>query len=209
LSVHQIPFPYHKLKSTLPTILNKWYGEVDRLGTLYELYFGVNVNDSSPIDFQFITLIEAIESYHRETGLNKYASNANYKPTEDVLVKAIPPGIDRDFRESLKSKIHYGNEYSFIKRLNILLKKIPPKVRNIITDNDKNFAVKIKDTRNYLIHRDKSLKKDALDFKKQIHACESLKLLVTYLLLNGVGLDKQLIESELSAHWRYRRSTIF
>jgi hypothetical protein len=201
---HEIPFPYPALRKDLRMILDNWYNKAERMRTLYGLHFGVQVNKGTPVDFQFLALIQAIESYHRETGTDKYMSEIQYAPVREALVKAIPVSVGSDHRAALKKRIEFGNEYSLQKRLRLTLRRIPRKSVDMITYGDQKFVARVVATRNYLTHRDKSQTKDVLDSKGMFNVCEGLKLLITYLLLRECGLNPEFIQSVMQTHLKFK-----
>lgn len=202
--VHRMPFPYHKLRLSFYKLINNWYIKSDQLKSVYELYFGVIVNESAPMEFIFLSLLQAIESYYRETHKNSYMSKKDYKKVKEDLVKAIPTAISESFKEALKSRLQYGYEYSNRKRLTILINKIPASIRELITGNDPQFVDKIVRTRNYIVHRDRSDMKNVLEFRELIVACERLKFLLNYLLLNEMEIPSNLIEEVFLHDPRFR-----
>ncbi|MBN2562280.1 MAG: hypothetical protein JXQ75_15250 [Phycisphaerae bacterium] len=199
----EIPFTYPVLRKQLCPILATWFDKSEKLSTLSGLHFGVQVNDATPGEFRFLALIQAIESFHRFAGRDKYVSDAKYKPTKDAIIAAIPAGLSSDHRDALKSRIRFGNEYSLRKRLTLTIKRLPKKLHDVITYGNTNFITEVVATRNYLTHRDESQRQNVLDFKGTFNASESLRLVITFLLLNEAGVPASLVESVMLTHWTF------
>ena len=200
----EIPFTFPSVRKELRSILATWFQKAEKLSTLYGLHFGVQVNDATPGEFRFLALIQAIESFHRVAGRDKYVSDAKYKPTKDAIIAAIPAGISSDHRDALKSRIRFGNEYSLRKRLTLTMKRLPAKLRDAITCNNANFVAEVVATRNYLTHRDESQKQNVLDFKGMFNASESLRLVISFILLTEAGVPAALVESVMLNHWTFK-----
>jgi len=197
-----IPYPF--IKKKFEKYLNDWYKKVDEIKTTCQFLFGVLVQKGMPIDFQFLALIQAFESYHRSKKDDKYLPDSSYGPIQKVILKAIPNNVSSDHRSALKYRIKYGNEYSLRKRFNLILNSIHDSFRQKIIINDVNFVNKVVSTRNYLIHRDESDKKNVMNSREMLRASDSLKVLLMVLMLNELGLDFSTIEKAILANWRFK-----
>ena len=199
-----ILIPYPSIKKKFEQYLNEWYKNVDEIKTTCQLLFGVLVQKGIPIDFQFLALIQAFESYHRSKKDDKYLLDVPYRPIQDEIIKAIPNNVTSDHRDALKSRIKYGNEYSLRKRFNLILNSIHDSFRQKIIINDLNFFNKIISTRNYLTHRDESDKTNVMNSTELLRASDSLKVLLMVLMLNELGLDFSTLEKLFLANWRFK-----
>lgn len=202
---HDILIPYSPIKRNFQLYLNNWYQNKDILKTTCQLLFGVLVQKNIPVDFQFLALVQAFESYHRATNEGKYISNSSYEPVKQVIIDAIPSSVSSGHRAALKSRIKYGNEYSLRKRFGLTLDSMPERLRNKITKNDSKFTSKVVATRNYLTHRDESDKDNVMDTLEIRRASESLQIFIISLILNEIGIDFQTFEKAISNNWRIKR----
>lgn len=197
--------PYSAIKRDFRKHLNSWYQKTDALGTSSQLYFGVLVQHDIPLDFRFLALIQAFESYHRTKKGGKYISDTSYEPIKESINNSIPVSVSKDHRAALKSKIKYGNEYSLIKKFNLVLDSMPKSLQKKISQNDSKFIAKVVSTRNYLTHRDESDKDNVMDTRGILRASESLQIFLMVLLLNEVGIDFSTLEKVILSNWRIRR----
>ncbi len=197
--------PYSLIKRDFKKHLNRWYFKADALRTASQLFFGVLVQRDIPLDFLFLVLIQALESYHRTKKGGKYISDTFYEPIKESIINSIPVGVSNDHRAALKSRIRYGNEYSLRKRFNLVLNSMPESLQKKISKNAPKFVAKVVSTRNHLTHRDESDKENVMDTMGILGASESLKILLMVLLLNEIGIDFSTIEKAISSHWRFRR----
>lgn len=200
----EIPFTYPQLAQDFPAILNIWFAKAADLATLSGLFFGTTVNRGMPVEFEFLSLIQALESYHRTQGMNKYVAATVYEGIKSALTSAIPNNTPTDLRDALSGRIKYGNEYSLRKRLDLTLELVPTELTNEITLGNSSFVAQVVSTRNYLTHRDETQKDNVLDFRGMINASVSLRILVQFLLLMEIGIKPNTIADVMCKHWRYK-----
>ena len=200
----EMPFPYPVLSGDWPQVLQTWFSKSQSLDTLAGLFFGVSVDRSIPVEFQFLALIQGIESYQRTHGDDVYVSDEDYEPIKKALLEAIPSSVNPDHREALKGRIKYGNEYSLRKRLDITLQSVPAPLVIEITNNNKKFTAQVVATRNYLTHRDETQTADVLDFRGMFDASVSLKAVIEFLLLREIGMPVDMVCKVMTMHSRYK-----
>jgi len=139
-------------------------------------------------------MTQAIEAYHRHKFEGKYLSDKDYKPIYNRFKEIIKVlDIEDSFKDALKSKLKYGNEYSLRKRLKDLFVKYRDITQNFIKDED-NFVNRIVDTRNYLTHYDKKLKNIA-EGRDLYRITQKLKKILQICLLSELGFIKEEIQS--------------
>ena len=196
-------FTFKDISDRFEILLKNWFENADTLGPVYDLYFGTLYNPRMYLQHQFLSLIQAIEAYHRRKFEGKYLSDEKYEPIykkfEGIINKL---GIEDPFKDALKSKLKYGNEYSLIKRLRDLFEKYREIFDNFIDDRDA-FINKVKDTRNYLTHYDKKLRSIA-DGEDLYRITQKLKTILQICLLHELGFDKEEIKSMFLRNRRYK-----
>ncbi len=136
------------------------------------------------MEFQFLSLIMALEVYHRRLIGNEDISTEEH----EERVKQILNNTPDKYREWLKEKLKYSNEPSLRKRI----KEIYDMLKNIgyVTDlipKKKDFVDDVVNTRNYFVHYDQSLKNKALKGTKLYRLIQKLKVLVEICLLKEIG----------------------
>lgn len=158
----QMMIPYNDLKSYMDKFLNNWFNNTDMLEPVYELFFGTYYAQLY-IPFYFLSLIQAIEAFHRRVygDRGKYLSESDYDPIRSSLTGSIPTafpdgrGYPEGFRASLTNRIKYGNEYSLRTRLK-QLSDVWGSLDPLLYENKEKFNNYIVCTRNYLTHYEKS-----------------------------------------------------
>jgi len=134
--------------------------------------------------------ITAVEAFDRRTGAGTYMGNAQYARVEEVLAKAIPDSVGSDHAQALRSRIHYGYEFSLRKRM----EAIADHWRDVLSywEHDiPKFASEVADTRNYYAHYDRALEKRAAGPARLDQLSRFVRMLFECLYLSEMGLEHQ------------------
>jgi hypothetical protein len=84
---------------------------------MYDLYFGIIHSSNMYVDHKFLSLMQALETYHRRIlGGNELSENHHNKRILEILT-AVPD----QYRQWLEEKLKYSNELSLRKRMKELL----------------------------------------------------------------------------------------
>ncbi len=189
-------FTFRDISDRFEDILKNWFEKSEILKPVYNLYFGTLYNPQMYLQHQFLSLIQAVEAYHRRKFGGKYLSDEDYETIYSKFKEIIDElNIETSFKDALKSKLKYGNEFSLRKRLKDLFVKYQDITQNFIKD-EYNFINKVVDTRNYLTHYDKKLRNIA-DGKDLYRIIQKLKTVLQICLLYELGFDKEEIKSLL------------
>jgi hypothetical protein len=183
-------------------ILLKWFSANEVMLDAIALTMDARRNRERSWHVRFLLLAQAVEVFSRATTASTYMPGADYEKVAAALSSAIPEGVSTAHRASLKSKIKYGNELAFYKRVLQLVKSLSKPAQEIVCKNPAEFARGIADTRNYYTHFTDELRPKALTGEAGIRAGEKLLLLLRILLLKHVGLNEELIVERMSEHHR-------
>lgn len=186
-------FFYHEISDKYQLILKNWFEKEEKLKPVYKLYLASLYNYDMYLEYKFLSLIQAIEAYHRikYKGLDKYMQDDEYKIVLDKLKEKLPNLLEKSFRESLFTKFKYGNEYSLRKRFKILFSNSFVEIFKIPRLKLERFIKKVVDTRNYLIHQDNELESVTFHDNEFFHANLILKTLIEVHLLNELGFKNE------------------
>jgi len=156
------------------------------------------------LQHKFLSLIQAIESYHRRVYGGKYLSDNDYIPTREALLKVVCQKInDDDFRKSLKEKLKYLSEFSLQKRLKEILKKCGDVINLLIQDNEE-FIEDVKNTRNFLTHYDKNIERKAKSGKELYMLVQKMKFVLEICFLIELEMSVETIKALVSRNQRYQ-----
>ena len=114
----------------------------------------------------------------------------------------------QDFRESLKGgRLKYANEFSFRKRMQLLVEHISENMRLIflLTKKDRIiFAETVANTRNYFTHYSPELKENAvLETGKLFTLIRKLRLILQICLLEELGFSFEKITEMCKKNLEY------
>jgi len=102
-------------------IFTAWLQGARSLLVVRSLYLSA-VYGKAFLEVKLLHLTQAVEAYHRRCYDGLYMDEQGYATrVADALRDAIPTGLDPSLRDSLKNRVKYGNEYSFVKRLTVLV----------------------------------------------------------------------------------------
>lgn len=183
--------PYNLIKNEFTGIVDKWFSRSEQSVLATNVFFSTENSLTPSVNVKFLSMTQAIESYHRSLGVGYYMESEEYAKALKELVTHIPDSIKGDHRKSLKKRLQYGNEHSLRKRLTEMISRIPKNVAVKITGDTKKFISKIADTRNYYTHYDYSSQKKAFEPKDAYTAAERLRILIVANLLHDLGIEDE------------------
>lgn len=176
--------------------LKKWFKLYYNIQPTLQFYFTRYYNPRMYLEYQFLNIIQVIEGYHRIRLGGRYIPNGRYHKTiGKEILNSIPKSMDKDFRESLKSKIYYGNEYSLRKRLKELINKIPAPILTASKIDNNKFVHAVCVMRNEMIHQDKDSKKKQRNPHILYSMTHKLTILFEILLLKELGFEDGKLDS--------------
>lgn len=191
------------VKDELEKYLNNWFKKAELIQPVYDLYFATLYSPKMYLQHEFLSLIQALEVYHRRVHGGKYVSDESYNAVYTKLVEAIPGEIENNFKDSLKGKMKYLHEYSLRKRL----KKITDDLDDVIGILIKNKAIfidEVENTRNFLTHYDKSLEDKHKAGNELYMLTEKMKFLLEMCFLVEMGMSMDKIKALAKRNQRYQ-----
>ena len=108
-----------------PTVLGAWFAGDDRLRNARGLLTGLIESEGAIFEFEFLALVQIAEALHRIINPRRYMTEADYESVKSALNSAISPSLGDEHRQSLKSRIKYGNDLSLRTRLKELCLGLP------------------------------------------------------------------------------------
>ena len=187
-------FSFRGIAGRFEKILNLWFEKYETLKPVYDLYLGALYNPQMYLENEFLSMVQALEAYHRRKFDGKYLSDDDYSEVYIKLKSAIDNlAVEKSFKESLKAKLKYGNEYSLRKRLKDLLSKFRDITKEFIANED-DFIGKVVTTRNRLTHLDKDLE-DAAGSEFLFEMTQKLKVILQICILRELEFSKDEIKN--------------
>src|SRR5660397_82473 len=188
-------FQFEDISDNFEKYLNNWMKKSEILKPVYGLYFGTIYNPTMYHEHKFLSLIQAIESYHRRVHDGKYVSEDEYAKIYERLINAIPDLSNKDLKESLKKRMQYGNEFSLRKRLKEIIKKCNSFTNSLIP-NETEFIEDIVNIKNFLTNYDKKGENQAkVTYKEMDNLVKKMKCLIKICFLIEMEISKERIET--------------
>ena len=155
-NIHDFYMLRNDMEADLGRVFSKWFELYDSFGTASQLALSVLNSKDLWLHVEFLSLMQALEGFHRATMPGLYTLEKNYEPIKQALCNAIPKSVASDHKEALKSRIKYGNEVSLRKRLDELVKGLPLPLKKHILGGDGAVPRSWVETRNYYTHWDEA-----------------------------------------------------
>jgi hypothetical protein len=193
-------FIYKDIQSDFKKFLTNWFEKSKSLELVFILYFSTIYNPKQYSEHLFLSLVYALESYHRTAFRNYELPNKEHIQR----IKKILDSTSLKYQNWLEEKLKYSNEPSLRKRLTEIFNRYA----EIITDyvkGKKGFIDKVVKTRNYLLHGDPNLKRNACKGKELAYITQFLKILLEISLLTEIGFSTQEMKNLISRNKRYRK----
>ena len=179
-------FNLREIQNEFANILKNWFDTKKILSPVINLYFGTLYNSEMYIEQTFLSLVQALESYHRRTKKNNEIDPSDHKKR----VNSILNDVDNQYEKWLERKLSYTNEPTLKKRLQEMVDECEELLN--FSSKKKSFIYKVYDTRNYLTHYDSSLSHRAVKGKDLIDIINKLKIIIEFNLLVEIGFDNKM-----------------
>jgi len=183
--------------------LRESFGKADLLRPVYDLYFSLVNRLSMFLETRFLTVAQALETYHRRIIGGKYVEDAEWEQVRPCLTEALPPSVHSEFRDSITQRLRYLNEYSLRRRLADLCRECE-QLGSFQILEPRAFVNAFVDTRNYLTHFDERLRHEAMRGRDLVRAIERGRSLLEICLLKEIGMDQANISRLVSSNSRFR-----
>jgi hypothetical protein len=186
--------------SRIETVFQRWFARQEILRPVFDLYFGAVYNRDAYVEHTFLSLVQALETYHRRT-----STRTDLPPDEhEKRVKAIIAATSGEHRKWLEGKLRYRNELILRDRLEDVLARCP-ELSAKVTRGKSSFVPKVVTARNYQTHYDLSLEKQAVTGSALGPLNVQLQALVEMCLLLELGFECSEIDAIFDRVRRFER----
>lgn len=192
-------FTFADTHGLLPTPLENWLAKAERLAPAYSLYTAIVENPRMYLEQRFLSLAQAVESFHRRSRKNCVLPKSEHKQKINRIINAVP----EDDKYWLQTKLAYSNEPTLFNRLEELCDEFSAVLDGLIPDTAL-FRRKVRDTRNYYTHYDEKLKKKAAMGQELFNLTQKLKMLLELCFLKEVGFDEITMKRLIERNRRYQ-----
>lgn len=198
----QMLFSLPDARKRLPTLLLNWFAKQELLRPVFDLYFGAVYNRQAYMEQRFLSLTQAIETYHRRTSDETELPPADHERRLDEIMSATP----EQHREWLQLKLRHSNELWLHRRLDDVLERCPTVVDKLV--RRRSFGHRLAAARNYLTHYDPALEGQAARGLDLYPLTVQLQALVEMCLLLELGFDCNEIDGFFERARRYEEARL-
>jgi hypothetical protein len=199
-----LPFEDLWQAKTAETLFSNWFQKEQVLRPVYDLLLSTIHSRGQYAQSTFLSLAQALESFHRKVYEGEYISRNEYSDIKKALIDAIPVGIDRKLSDKLRSMLQFGNELSLKSRLEYLFAGIRrDHLDNLSgTDDCPRFIRSLADIRNYLTHYE-GKKPSILESPVEMYNLNRrVTALLLVLLFKYLGVPEDLVYLPVVGHLR-------
>lgn len=200
---HEMLFNLEDALSSNPLILQEWYRLWPRLKSIVQLYLGAMQNSEIYEEHRFLSLVQALEGFHRLYGTRNLLSPRDHKARVEEILANAPAGQ----REFLRASLQHSNEPSLRMRLDEQLQQVARTLPDLATDS-KSFISRVVNTRHFLSHSEPGLAKRAARGWDLYEDSIKLSIMMELLILEKLGFSpgclKQLVERSQGRRARRR-----
>lgn len=163
-------FGFKKIRDHAEVIINKWIESHEQIISAFDLYFLTKTDRVGSIDLQFLTMVQALEAFHRRTSDEKHMDEDEFKEIRKNLIKQCP----KQEKDWFGQKLNYANQLTLANRF----ERMTEPFNDFMGGKHNSKLIRsIVDTRNYLTHLDpdsehKAAKGSSLEFL--IHKMDAL-----------------------------------
>ena len=200
--------PLGSVRASFPRALGLWFDKRGRLGPVHDLFFGALFGPRTGPNFEFLTLAQALESFHRRTEPDAiYLPEGKYLEDLYPLMKEnLPSAVSGDLRQRIKDMLRYGYQWSLRKRMKHLMEGVPEE--GVVGHGVGYFTGPVVLTRNHLTHHPDEPEPGVLRGTDLMVAVDELRRLLAFLLLRETGLEEETIVAALADVPRYGYSPL-
>ncbi|MEZ5589667.1 MAG: hypothetical protein R3F53_02780 [Gammaproteobacteria bacterium] len=188
LNVNDMLFAKTDIDGGIKTLVDNWFRITQELPMVCNLYSSVTSIREQYLEEEFINLAQAAELYHRSKFDNGILPKKEWKDKVKRIIDAVPESE----RKWLSEKLMWSNQLTLQSRLEELLEKLGPATSLLIADK-KDFATRVRRTRNYLTHWDERGEKNAARDLELYFVSTTLKYILAACLLSELGFSKDKI----------------
>lgn len=210
-------FNLNEIEDEFTKYISNWLDKYAELKPVMSLYFSVMYQPHSAIEVKFLSVAQALETYHHRAYGGQFQPKKLYRDgINKILSAALPQNLDSDFLDNIESRIRYGYEYSFKKRLTELTQQLSDSLLFQdyhefefinIKENRDEFISLVVYFRNHFTHYDDEDQLKTIQNLDLYNLIVKMHLLLEICLLKELGLSLERISKIIFKSKRFRYLT--
>lgn len=186
-------FGYDEWRKLRRRNLKNWLGLTYKLAPVVDLYLAA-LREMGVAELRFLTLAQALESYHRRTHADTLIDPQEWKILRERLVGTVTRFAgarqrSKEWRQRVVQKFEHANELNLRSRLKQLLGECGGLAKRIAGTKPSEFAHRVAMTRNYLTHWSEDSRRATFQNAELTYACYRMLALLEILMLRDAGFD--------------------
>lgn len=182
-------FPRDFTETPLSKLVSNWFEQVAKVLVPSQLAVSTLNSERLWLHVEFLSLAQVLEGFHRGRFPGEYMDASEYEDVKRALTTALPGTLSTDHKDSLKSRIKYGNQLSLSRRLAELAELLGTDLAIRIFGTSTKVPRSWIDTRNYHTHWDEELLKNTLQDQDLFNATIRMEHFVRALFLQLMGIS--------------------
>jgi hypothetical protein len=192
----ELLFTLYGLGDRFAECIQRWHAGSERYGPTFDMFFTLGPSTLF-LEHQFLSLIQALEAYHRRAYPNYALSPDEHMARRARVAEALARDgtLSVEDRRWVESKIRY-NEPSLVERLAQIYDDMPATVRGVLRSREA-FSHSLADTRHYMTHWDNEKRAGALTGVDLLLGAQQLRLVIKAIFLKELGLATEEVIARL------------
>jgi hypothetical protein len=191
---HDMLFVLADVRGRLSAHLQCWENAWHSMLPILSLYFGRLYEQRIHLEHRFLSLIQAVEGYHRR----RMSRPEVPKQEHAARIRDILAAVPERHKTWLEGRLRYSNEPRLDKRLSELCDKWDGIMQKVV--RNRKWIQRAVTIRNGLAHQKEGATRFALE--ELLTISERLKLLLDFCLLTEAGFDSADVERLVDRYWR-------
>jgi hypothetical protein len=180
--------------SQLAAALQVWMNKRPQLEPFERLVYGTIRSSEMTVETEFLSLAQAIESFHRLTDDSTVLPREEFDKIRKAVALAIDECAAGPIAARFKESITFANEPSFRNRIESLLGRLPAELVQKLIGDSQQFEQSLRQTRNHLTHLGgKAGTKVVSDIGALFLLNQKLHTLLRLLVLTHLGFPAELV----------------
>jgi hypothetical protein len=191
-----MPFTLALIRRRFEAVLDRWLRLYEQLRFPLELFFSVHNSQGGLLEYRFLSLVQAAESYHRERVRSDELTPTEFRKRLALLRGRTP----KRYRPWLNERLH--NRMSLRARLDALIARTGPTFHALVPDQKKVVDAIVK-ARNGLSHGQLGFQPAFEGDYGLFRLIEVVSLLLQEQLLRELGFSRLQAGAALERNWKY------
>jgi hypothetical protein len=194
LNAYQLAFTLASLGPNWGGYFERWHLANSKYKPTLDHLFSLRRTDSMPVEHRFLSLVQAVESFHRRA----FPERTRESPSDfKERKRRIVGSLSKDDRQWVLNAVQFGNEPRLADRLRDLWELLPPTARLHLGSQD-DFARSTAYARNHLTHHTTTHRAVKVEPRELFKVALRLLFVLRVLLLRELGVNPEQI---LSTPW--------